>query len=181
MSLWCDFLAPIFFAKSNLMDVIVFHDIICSFDFLCSLVERAQKLFGIKAFFFWRNGSKLTYNWGWDSRILGDLGLCGQQKHQTECHCGWFVKMLSMKDVIWTVSCEPSHCSSEKMSKSYLIQLFTWFQASRLPRGLWAISFQFFYANIFIGLFSNHGYFFKMGLACHIAKVHTEVLPFISL
>ena len=51
MSLWCDFLAPIFFAKSNLMDVIVFHDIICSFDFLCSLVERAQKLFGIKAFF----------------------------------------------------------------------------------------------------------------------------------
>ena len=34
------------------MDVIVFHDIICSFDFLCSLVERAQKLFGIKAFFF---------------------------------------------------------------------------------------------------------------------------------
>jgi len=40
-----------FFAKSNLMDVIVFHDIICSFDFLCSLVERAQKLFGIKAFF----------------------------------------------------------------------------------------------------------------------------------
>ena len=52
MSLWCDFLAPIFFAKSNLMDVIVFHDIICSFDFLCSLVERAQKLFGIKAFFF---------------------------------------------------------------------------------------------------------------------------------
>ena len=52
MSLWCDFLAPIFFAKSNLMDVIVFHDIICSFDFLCSLVERAQKLFGIKASFF---------------------------------------------------------------------------------------------------------------------------------
>ena len=40
-----------FFAKSNLMDVIVFHDIICSFDFLCSLVERAQKLFGIKVFF----------------------------------------------------------------------------------------------------------------------------------
>ena len=25
------------------MDVIVFHDIICSFDFLCSLVERARK------------------------------------------------------------------------------------------------------------------------------------------
>jgi len=70
----------------------------------------------------------------------------------------------------------------KKMSKSYLIQLFTcWFQASRLPRWLWAISFQLFYANIFIGLFSNHGYFSKMGLACHIAKVHTEVLPFISL
>jgi len=38
------------------MDVIVFHDIICSFDFLCSLVERAQKLFGIKAFFFLKKG-----------------------------------------------------------------------------------------------------------------------------
>ena len=172
-----------FFAKSNLMDVIVFHDIICSFDFLCSLVERAQKLFGIKAFFVLKKWIKayLQLRMGqpdsWRSWTL-----CGQQKHQTECHCGWFVKMLSMKDVIWTVSCEPSHCSSEKMSKSYLIQLFTcWFQASRLPRGLWAISFQLFYANIFIGLFSNHGYFSKMGLACHIAKVHTEVLPFISL
>ena len=51
----------------------------------------------------------------------------------------------------------------------------------QLPRGLWAISFQLFYSNIFIGLFSNHGYFSNMGLACHIAKVHTEVLPFISL
>jgi len=56
----------------------------------------------------------------------------------------------------------------------------------QLPRGLWAISFQLFYANIFIGLFSNHGplyfvktkaYFSKMGLACHIAKIHSEVLP----
>jgi len=47
------------------------------------------------------------------------------------------------------------------------------------------VSYQFptFYANIFIGLFSNHGplyfvktkaYFSKMGLACHIAKIHSE-------
>ncbi|RLM58667.1 uncharacterized protein C2845_PM18G13660 [Panicum miliaceum] len=47
------------------------------------------------------------------------------------------------------------------------------------------VSYQFptFYANIFIGLFSNHGplyfvktkaYFSKMGLPCHIAKIHSE-------
>jgi len=106
--------------------------IICSFDFLCSLVERAQKLFGIKAFFVLKKWIKayLQLRMGqpdsWRSWTL-----CGQQKHQAEWHCRWFVKMLSMKDVIWTVSCEPSNCSSEKMSKSYLIQLFTyWFQAS---------------------------------------------------
>jgi len=44
------------------------------------------------------------------------------------------------------------------------------------------------YFWLFIGLFSNHGplyfvktkaYFSKMGLACHIAKIHSEVLPYI--
>jgi hypothetical protein len=43
---------------------------------------------------------------------------------------------------------------------------------------------------LFIGLFSNHGslyfvktkaYFSKMGLACHIAKIHSEVLAYINL
>jgi hypothetical protein len=29
--------------KSNLVDIMVFHNIICSFDILCSLVERARK------------------------------------------------------------------------------------------------------------------------------------------
>jgi hypothetical protein len=43
---------------------------------------------------------------------------------------------------------------------------------------------------LFIGLFRNHGplyfvktkaYFSKMSLACHIAKIHSEVLPYINL
>ena len=164
------------------MDVIVFHDIICSFDFLCSLVERAQKLFGIKAFFVLKKWIKayLQLRMGqpdsWRSWTL-----CGQQKHQAEWHCRWFVKMLSMKDVIWTVSCEPSHCSSEKNEQKLPDSVVYLLVPGQLPRGLWAISFQLFYSNIFIGLFSNHGYFSNMGLACHIAKVHTEVLSFISL
>lgn len=43
---------------------------------------------------------------------------------------------------------------------------------------------------LFAGLFSNHGplyfvktksYFSKMGLACHIAKIHSEVLPYSNI
>lgn len=91
------------------------------------------------------------------------------------------------------ISCGPSH-SSEKMSTSYLIQLFTcWFQVSQLPFNCelcFYVTVPTFYANVSIGLFSNHGplyfvktkaYFSKMGLACHIAKIHSEVLPYISL
>lgn len=45
-------------------------------------------------------------------------------------------------------------------------------------------------SSAFTGLFSNHGplyfvktkaYFSKMGLVCHIAKIHSEVLTYISL
>ena len=43
------------------------------------------------------------------------------------------------------ISYEPFHFSSEKMSTSYLIQLFTcWFQVSQWPLQLWAIDFQVF-------------------------------------
>ena len=106
---WHQFFCEIKFNGCNSLSYII-----CSFDFLCSLVERAQKLFGIKAFFFEEIiKAYLQLRMGqpdsWRSWTL-----CGQQKHQTECRYGWFVKMLSMKDVIWTVSCEPSHCSSEK-------------------------------------------------------------------
>lgn len=93
------------------------------------------------------------------------------------------------------ISYGPFHPSSEKMNTSYLIHWFTcWFQVSQLVLLLWAVSFQPFmitlYFWLFIGLFSNHGplyfvktkaYFSKMGLACHIAKIHSEVLPYTNL
>ena len=114
---WHQFFCEIKFNGCNSLSYII-----CSFDFLCSLVERAQKLFGIKAFFVLKKWIKayLQLRMGqpdsWRSWTL-----CGQQKHQAEWHCRWFVKMLSMKDVVWTVSCEPSYCSSEKWAKA------TWF------------------------------------------------------
>ena len=132
MSLWCDFLAPIFFAKSNLMDVIVFHDIICSFDFLCSLVERAQNCSGSKFFFCFEemDQSLPTTEDGtagfleildsvWSAKAPNWMSLRMICKNAFNERC-------SLNCLMWTIL-----LLFRKMSKSYLIQLFTyWFQAS---------------------------------------------------
>ena len=163
----------------------VFHNIICSFDILCSLVERARKTVrGSADDIGWlQRDQSLPTTEDWTARFLELLDSVRSAKAPN-----WTSMQMICKNVfnercnLNYISWEPSHTLSEKMSTSYLIQLFTcWFQVSPLLLWLWAISFQLFYANIFIGLFSNHGYFSKMGLACHIAKVHTEVLSFIIL
>ena len=170
-----------FFAKSNLMDVIVFHDIICSFDFLCSLVERAQKLFGIKAFFVLKKWIKayLQLRMGqpdsWRSWTLWSAKAPNWMSLRMICKNA-FNERCYLNCLMWTISLL-FRKNEQKLPDSVVYLLVP----GQLPRGLWAISFQLFYANIFIGLFSNHGYFSNMGLACHIAKVHTEVLSFISL
>jgi hypothetical protein len=123
--------------KSNLVDVIVFHNIVCSFDTLCSLVERARKTV---------RGSADDIGWLQQDQSLPTTedGTARFLEILDSVRTGKAPNCMSMQMICKNasnercnlnyISCGPSHSPSGKMSTSYLIQLFTcWFQVSRLP------------------------------------------------